>query len=49
MQESLFGRLRSAVRRVGAVDIAIPAARTLERAVLPDGTDIENAVFEVLK
>jgi acetoin:2,6-dichlorophenolindophenol oxidoreductase subunit beta len=49
MQESLFGRLRAAVRRVGAVDIAIPAARTLERAVLPDGSDIENAIFEVLK
>ena len=49
MQESLFGRLRAPVRRVGAVDIAIPAARTLERAVLPAGADIENAVFEVLK
>lgn len=49
MHESLFGRLRTAVRRVGAVDIVIPAARTLERAVLPTDTDIENAVFEVLK
>jgi pyruvate/2-oxoglutarate/acetoin dehydrogenase E1 component len=49
IHESLFGRLRAAVRRVAAVDIAIPAARTLERAVLPTGTDIENAMFEVLK
>jgi pyruvate/2-oxoglutarate/acetoin dehydrogenase E1 component len=49
MQESLFGRLRAAVRRVAAVDIAIPAARTLERAVLPADTDIENAIFEVLE
>jgi pyruvate/2-oxoglutarate/acetoin dehydrogenase E1 component len=49
MHESLFGRLRAAVRRVAAVDIAIPAARTLERAVLPTDTDIENAIFEVLK
>jgi len=49
MQESLFGRLRAAVRRVGAVDIVIPAARTLERAVLPADTDIEKAILEVLK
>jgi pyruvate/2-oxoglutarate/acetoin dehydrogenase E1 component len=49
VQESLFGRLRAAVRRVGAVDIVIPAARSLERAVLPTDTDIENAIFEVLK
>ncbi len=49
MHESLFGRLRAPVRRVAAVDIVIPAARTLESAVLPTGTDIENAIFEVLK
>lgn len=49
LQELLFGRLRAAVRRVGAVDIAIPAARTLERAVLPAEIDISNAIFEVLK
>jgi acetoin:2,6-dichlorophenolindophenol oxidoreductase subunit beta len=49
MQELLFGKLRAAVRRVGAVDIAIPAARALERVVLPADTDIANAIFEVLK
>lgn len=49
MQQSLFGRLRAPIRRVGAVDVAIPSARTLESAVLPNATDIENAVFEVLK
>lgn len=48
LQESLFGKLRAAVRRVGAVDIAIPAARTLEHAVLPSDTDITNAIFEAL-
>ena len=41
IHECLFGRLRAAVRRVGAVNIAIPAARTLERVVLPTETTSE--------
>jgi pyruvate/2-oxoglutarate/acetoin dehydrogenase E1 component len=49
IHECLFGRLSAAVRRVGAIDIAIPAARALELAVLPTETDITNAIFGVLQ
>jgi pyruvate/2-oxoglutarate/acetoin dehydrogenase E1 component len=49
MQEALFGKLRAAVRRVGAVDVAIPAAKQLEQAVLPSAAGIEQALFEVMQ
>jgi acetoin:2,6-dichlorophenolindophenol oxidoreductase subunit beta len=49
MQEALFGKLLTSVRRVGAVDIVIPAARQLEQAVLPAGSQIERTIFEVMQ
>ena len=49
LQETMFSKLRAAVSRVAAKDIAIPAARVLEPAVLPSEADIENAIFEILK
>ena len=49
LQESLFGKLHAPVRRVAAVDIAIPAARELEQAVLPSAEDIERALIEVMQ
>jgi pyruvate/2-oxoglutarate/acetoin dehydrogenase E1 component len=48
LQETMFGKLRAPVRRVGAADIIIPAARQLEQAVLPSSGEIEKAIFEVL-
>jgi pyruvate/2-oxoglutarate/acetoin dehydrogenase E1 component len=49
LHEALFRELRAPVRRVAAADIAIPAAPALERAVLPDDSDIESALVEVLQ
>jgi acetoin:2,6-dichlorophenolindophenol oxidoreductase subunit beta len=49
LHKTLFKELRAPVTRVGAADLAIPAARALERAVLPDEAAMESAVVEVLQ
>jgi acetoin:2,6-dichlorophenolindophenol oxidoreductase subunit beta len=48
LTESLWGRLLAPIRRVAASDTIIPAARNLEKAVLPSLSDIETAIFEVI-
>jgi pyruvate/2-oxoglutarate/acetoin dehydrogenase E1 component len=45
VQSDAWDRLRAPVRRVAAVDGILPAARSLEQAVLPDTADIVNAVL----
>jgi pyruvate/2-oxoglutarate/acetoin dehydrogenase E1 component len=49
LHDSLFRRLHKPVRRVGALAGVIPAARSLEQAVLPSGEDIERALLEILE
>ncbi|HEY6446937.1 MAG TPA: transketolase C-terminal domain-containing protein [Acidobacteriaceae bacterium] len=49
LHKTLFKELRAPVTRVGAADLAIPSARALERAVLPDEAAMESAVVEVLQ
>jgi pyruvate/2-oxoglutarate/acetoin dehydrogenase E1 component len=45
VQSEAWDRLRAPVRRVAAVDGILPAARSLEQAVLPDTADIVDAVL----
>jgi len=49
LHDSLFQRLSKPVRRVGALETVIPAARELEQAVLPCSQDIEKALLEILE
>jgi pyruvate/2-oxoglutarate/acetoin dehydrogenase E1 component len=45
IHEAAFDQLRRPVRRMGAREMPIPSARTLEEAVLPSVRDIERAIF----
>jgi pyruvate/2-oxoglutarate/acetoin dehydrogenase E1 component len=45
VQSEAWDRLRAPVRRVATVDGILPAARTLEQAVIPDAGDIVEAVL----
>ncbi len=49
LHDSLFDKLKKPVRRIGALETIIPAARTLEQAVLPSGQDIEKALLEMVE
>lgn len=48
LTESLWDQLQTPIRRVAASNTIIPAARSLEAAVLPSLSDIESAIFEVI-
>ncbi len=47
LQERCFGRLAAPVARVAAFDCPIPAARSLEAAVLPSAASIRDAALEL--
>lgn len=49
LHDSLFHKLSRPVVRVGALDTVIPAARTLEQAVLPSSQDVERALLEAVE
>ncbi len=49
LYDSSFHQLLKPVRRIGALASVIPAARSLEQAVLPSGEDIEKAILEMLE
>ncbi len=48
IQLALWGQLQAPVRRVAARNQVIPAARPLEQAVLPQASDLEQAIFDVM-
>ena len=45
LHESAAGDLVTPVRRVGALDLPIPSAKSLEERVLPQVADIEKAIY----
>jgi pyruvate/2-oxoglutarate/acetoin dehydrogenase E1 component len=49
VQSEAWDLLRAPVRRVATVDGILPAARTLEQAVIPDAADIARAVLSAGK
>jgi pyruvate/2-oxoglutarate/acetoin dehydrogenase E1 component len=49
LHDSLFHKLSKPVRRVGALQTIIPAAKTLEQAVLPCAEDVERALLEMVE
>jgi len=48
LQEALWHELEAPVRRVGAAPTVIPAAREMEKAMLPSVESIEQALIETL-
>jgi pyruvate/2-oxoglutarate/acetoin dehydrogenase E1 component len=49
INEELFGNLKSAVRRVGAIQSPVPFSKALEDAFVPGEAAIEAAVRATLK
>lgn len=49
IMEEVYYYLDGPIKRVGGLDLPVPASRVLEEATLPDYTDITEAVVEVTK